>query len=249
MNKNYYASSLLLVVTFMCSMAGFASQNRNPADPYEGFNRVIFKFNDTVDYFVVKPVAKTYRWVAPKFVERGVSNFFANLGEVTTVPNHLLQGKFGQGFKSTGRFLINSTIGVAGLWDVASPMGLEKTKEDFGQTLGKWNIPSGPYLVLPILGPSTVRDAGGLVVDTLTKPTTWIPDDANAKVSLMVVQGVDKRAALLDSESMLTGDKYSAIRDFYLQIREYNVQDGVVEDDFINDDSDESEEEFLDESF
>ena len=249
MKKSHRVIPLLVTVLLALSSFSSANKERNPADPFEGVNRVVFKFNDTLDRFVVKPVAKTYRWVAPKFVERGVSNFFSNLGEVTTIPNHLLQGKVGQSFNSTGRFLINSTIGVVGLWDVATPMGLRKTKEDFGQTLGKWHVPSGPYLVLPILGPSTVRDAGGTVVDTLTKPTTWLPEDEAARLSLTGLSGINTRAELLDSESLLTGDRYSAIRDFYLQIREFNVKDGAVEDDFTSDSVEDSEEEFLDESF
>ncbi|WP_110668550.1 VacJ family lipoprotein [Salinicola halophilus] len=228
------------------ALSGCAStgQDANPQDPWEGFNRGVYQFNDTLDRYALKPVAQGYDAVTPEPVQDGVGNFFSNLGEIRTAFNSVLQWEWANAGVSSGRFLINSTLGVAGLLDPASRMGLEENHEDFGQTLGVWGIDSGPYLVLPILGPSTVRDASGLPVDAYTYPVTYVEDDA-WRFGLTFLRFVDLRADLLDQENLIQGDRYSFIRDAYLQRRQFEVTNGEVgEDPFANDDFEYSEDDF-----
>ena len=193
----------------------------NPRDPLEGFNRAMFSFNDTVDVAIVKPVAQAYRSATPSFVQTGVGNFFSNIGDVWNAVNNLLQGRVNDGATDVMRFAINSTIGIGGLLDIGSAAGMPKHNEDFGQTLGRWGVKSGPYLVLPVLGPSTVRDALATPVDM--KGDLW-----NYKYPMHVrnigtfVRLVDKRASVLDAGSLLEEaalDKYVFFRDAYLQRR------------------------------
>ena len=201
-------------------------------DPWEGFNRAMFSFNDAIDGAILKPVAKGYKAVTPNLVQKGVSNFFSNLGEVNNVVNNALQAKPVGAAVSTGRFLINSTIGILGIFDVASYFGMKEYEEDFGQTLGYWGVNTGPYLVVPFLGPSTVRDTTGFIVDQTTYPEaedylnfnlTWEED-----LALLALDVVQTRAHLLQAESFIVGDRYSFIRDVYLQSRESAVPDGNV---------------------
>lgn len=204
-------------------------------DPYEGFNRKMFAFNDTIDTWFLKPVAKGYRWVAPAPVEVGVSNFFDNLGEVSNIVNDALQWKWKQAGNDTGRFVLNSTVGLLGTIDVARHTGLEKSDgEDFGQTLAVWGMDAGPYLVLPLMGPTTLRDGLAMPVDYYTDPIKYIEDDAH-RYGLSALELVQLRAKLLDVEGLAGGDKYIFMRDAYLQRREHLVNDGVVEDDFGGD--------------
>ncbi|WP_226663106.1 VacJ family lipoprotein [Microbulbifer aggregans] len=204
-------------------------------DPWEGFNRAMFRFNDAADRWFLKPAATSYRQITPIFMQTGVSNFFSNLYEVNNVFNDVLQWKWGQAGNDTGRFLINSTVGLVGLFDVARHMGLEASDgEDFGQTLAVWGVPSGPYLVLPMMGPSTVRDAPANVVEWYTNPLTYI-DDQSAEYTLKVVNVVQIRASLLQAEALLKGDRYVLMRDAYLQRREFLINDGETEDDFGGD--------------
>lgn len=201
-------------------------------DPYEVVNRAIYSFNDTLDRFILKPVAQSYQAVAPAPVEKGVSNFFSNLGEITNIVNDLLQLKAEQAANDTGRFLVNSTVGVAGLIDVADDIGLEKSDgEDFGQTLGKWGVGSGPFLVIPFLGPSTLRDAPSRFVDSYTNPIRYV-DHAPTRNNLYGGNVVSDREKLLAAESLAKGDRYLFIREAYLQHRDFLVEDGKVEDDF-----------------
>ncbi|WP_346839057.1 MlaA family lipoprotein [Microbulbifer sp. SAOS-129_SWC] len=201
-------------------------------DPWEGFNRAVFRFNDTADRWVLKPVATTYRQVTPIFMQTGVSNFFGNLREVTNTINSVLQGKLGQAGNDAGRFLVNSTVGVVGLFDVAQHMGLEASDgEDFGQTLAVWGMPQGPYLVLPFIGPSSVRDAPGEVVDWYTDPLTYV-DHEPTRYAFKAADLIQIRASLLKTEALLQGDRYVLLRDAYLQRRDYLIKDGAVEDDF-----------------
>ncbi len=222
-------------------MAEDASDSKNPADPWEGFNRGVFAFNDTVDGAVLKPLTKGYKAVTPDVVETGVSNVFSNLGEVGNIVNGLLQFKLGQASNDTGRLLVNSTFGLAGLFDVAKHMGLEKgTGEDFGQTLAAWGVESGPYIVLPLLGPSTIRDGVGLPADSYLNPVSHI-DHVPTRNTAYGAGLLDTRSSLLGAESAISGDRYSFIRDAYLQRREYLINDGAVEDDFgadLDDDED-----------
>ena len=201
-------------------------------DPWEGFNRKVFVFNDTVDTYALKPIAKGYRAVTPDPVEDGISRMFANVGEIVNVVNDLLQGKFKQAGNDTGRFLVNTTIGLVGFFDVADDFGLPKNEgEDFGQTLGTWGVDKGPYLVIPLLGPSTMRDGPAKLVDFLVDPISEI-DHVPTRNTIYGVDVVSSRADLLKAEELIKGDKYSFIRDVYLQRREYLLKDGDVEDDF-----------------
>lgn len=224
-------------------MVGCASAPRNPdpRDPWEGFNRVSYSVTDAVDRAVLKPTARGYRKVTPQFVETGVSNFFSNLNGPTTIVNDLLQAKFLAGLNDTGRFLLNTTLGLGGLLDPASAAGLDRNDEDFGQTLGKWGMSSGPYLWLPFLGPSSVRDGLGQGVDMFGNPVRYVERDA-IRYSLDGLNLIDARARQLDLEETLNSayDRYAFIRNAYLQQREYQVKDGDVpppqfEDDELED--------------
>lgn len=213
----------------------------NP-DPWQGFNRAMFSFNDTVDRWFLKPLARGYKAVMPDPLETGVTNIFSNVMEVPNVINGVLQGDLGGAGHDTGRLLVNTTLGVGGLLDVAKYMNLPADeREDFGQTLAVWGVGQGPYLVLPFIGPSTVRDGLGKPIDWYTDPTNYIdhvPTDNTVKgVSLL-----NMRAQLLPLEKNLTGDKYVFIRDVYLQRRAYLINNGQVEDDFGTEDF--SEEDF-----
>ncbi|XXF10819.1 VacJ family lipoprotein [Pseudomonas sp. D2-3] len=200
-------------------------------DPWESFNRPVFRFNDTVDTYALKPLAQGYRAVTPQFLETGVHNVFRNLGDVGNLANNLLQGKAHDAGVDTSRLLLNTTVGVLGLFDVASNMGLQRSDEDFGQTLGVWGVQSGPYLVLPLLGPSSLRDAPSKVPDSFLTPYPYM-DHVPTRNVTRGVNIVDTRASLLDAERMISGDKYIFIRNAYLQNREFRVRDGDVEDDF-----------------
>ena len=221
----------------------------HPRDPWEGFNRAMFGFNDTLDFYLLKPVAKGYDKAMPDPLQDGVSNFFNNIGEIKTIFNGLLQFKFKQAGLDTTRFLVNTTVGVFGFIDIGSRIGLEQHDEDFGQTLGYWGVGSGPYLVLPLLGPNTLRDSIGLIPDDYISPYQTVDHDLT-RYSIRALQVVDLRAGLLEAESLIAGDRYSFFRDAYLQRRDFLVNDGKMADDFLEDDDlfdDFDEEEGLDE--
>lgn len=225
------------------SLIGCASQANK--DPLEGFNRGIYKFNDVADKAVIKPVAKGYKAIAPTPVRTGFNNFFNNLRGITYVLNNLLQFKFADAFSEAGRFVINTTFGLAGFIDVAGMDKVQVHKEDFGQTLGYWGVGNGAYLVLPFLGPSTVRDTTGLIVDTIsTDPITYTHNIGEIRLhnQLRAAQFLDKRTELLDATDLVDEaslDPYAFMRDAYLQHRENAVQDGansnddkLIKDDF-----------------
>jgi phospholipid-binding lipoprotein MlaA len=217
--------ALLLAMT--AGLAGCATGS-NPQDPYEGFNRGVYKFNDGLDRAVLKPVAKGYVAVTPSFVQTGVSNFFGNLSDVWTAANQFLQGKGEAGFSDVTRVLVNSTFGLLGVIDVASKSGLQKHNEDFGQTLGWWGVQPGPYVMLPLFGPSTARDTVALPVDLYGDPWHY-KDPTNVRNIGTALRLVDKRASLLDSSNLLAGaalDPYEFLRDGYLQQRRSKVYDG-----------------------
>jgi phospholipid-binding lipoprotein MlaA len=238
--KNYlfivFASAFLFLSGCASQPEGKGQdQYAHAVDPYEGFNRTMFGFNNGVDTYFLKPVAQGYQFVMPDVAETGVSNFFSNLLEIRNIINSLLQGKGEKAANSTGRFLFNSTIGLAGLFDVAGGIGLEKQDgEDFGQTLGAWGVESGSYLVLPLLGPATVRDGVGIPVDMYLDPVNY-HDQSSVRDKLTVLKVIDIRAGLLEAEKLITGDKYVFMRDAYLQRREYLVKDGEVKDTFGSD--------------
>lgn len=224
-NSKYLAA---IVVSSFVLISGCASTNASKADPFEGINRATYAFNDVVDENLLKPVAKGYQKVTPEFFRAGVSNLFTNIGDVATAINNLLQGKGGDAASDAGRFFVNSTLGVLGLFDVATPMGLEKHDEDFGQTLGKWGINSGPFLMLPLMGPSTLRDAVSRPVDSYAGYFRYV-DHIPSRNTAFGVEIIDLRAHLLGASSTLDTaalDKYQFIRDAYLQRRLRNVYDG-----------------------
>ena len=218
----------LAVVSLAVALSGCASMNNNPRDPLEGFNRGVFNFNDKVDQVALKPVAQAYRAVVPSFVQTGVGNFFGNLGDVWTGVNNILQGKVGDGVSDFMRFAVNSTIGIVGLLDISSEAGLPKHKEDFGQTLGKWGVASGPYIVLPLLGSSTIRDTAALPLDF--KGDLWsYKDPVSVRNTGTGIRLIDARASVLDATDLIESaalDRYSFIRDAYLQRRESRIHDG-----------------------
>jgi phospholipid-binding lipoprotein MlaA len=223
------AKPLLSGLAALLLVSGCASTN-NPRDPFEPVNRGIYQVNDVLDKAIMKPVATVYKTVIPELVRTGVNNFFGNLYDILTVLNNLLQGKFAEAFSDTGRVVLNSTAGLLGLIDLGTEVGLEKHKEDFGQTLGWWGTPAGPYLQVPFFGPSSVRDAVGSFVDFKLDPIKWLwRNDIPTRNSLWGLYFVNLRANLLDSTKILDEaalDPYEFQRDAYLQRRRNLVYDG-----------------------
>jgi len=200
-------------------------------DPWEGVNRAIFRFNDTVDTYALKPIAQGYEFITPQFLEDGIHNMFKNIGEVTNFANDVLQAKPEAAGVDTARLIFNTTFGLLGFFDVGTKMGLQRNDEDFGQTLGHWGVESGPFVMLPFFGPSTVRDAFAKYPDTYTQPYRYV-DYVPTRNTAFGVSVVDTRASLLSAEKLINGDKYIFIRNAYLQNREFKVKDGKVVDDF-----------------
>ena len=229
----------------LCSLSGCATQGNK--DPLEGINRGIYKFNDIADKAVIKPVATAYKAVAPTPIRKGFNNFFTNLGSITTILNDLLQLKFSSAFSDAGRFVINSTFGLAGFIDVAGMDKIALRKEDFGQTLGHWGVGNGAYLVLPFIGPSSVRDTTGLAFDMFTTdPITYTRNIDQIRLSnqLRAAQFLDKRTELLTATDLVDEaslDPYAFMRDAYLQRRASLVQDGLVPQELIKDDFEEAD--------
>ncbi|WP_205620000.1 VacJ family lipoprotein [Dasania marina] len=215
-----YASLITFITHYSFHANAEALEIENPRDPWESLNRKVFVFNDTADRYVLAPVARGYRAVTPDPVETGISNVFSNFLEITTIANDLLQFEFARAGADTGRFLINSTIGILGIFDVASKVGLEKHDQDFGLTLAAWGLDSGPYVVLPMIGPSTLRDGFGVVVDGATSDYSNELNHIRTRNQVKAAQIVDKRASLLKAEDLLSGDRYIFIRDVYLQRRD-----------------------------
>lgn len=231
------ASCLVLAACASTSKVDDVAQEsvEPPKDPWEGFNRKVFTFNDTLDRFFLKPVARSYRFISPDFVETGVSNFFDNVGEVPNMFNNALQWKWRKVGNSTGRLLVNTTIGVGGLFDVARHAGLPKEDpESFGQTLSYWGVNRGPYVVLPFLGPSTMTDTVAMPADWFMDPLSYVENN-EVRYGVKALDIVQTRAGLLEAEKLISGDKYVFIREAYLQRREYLVADGEVQDDFGGD--------------
>ncbi len=222
---------LLLLLMALPGISAWGMDNKADIDPWEPLNRKIFAFNETLDKYVLLPTAKGYRFVMPDPAERGVSNFIANIYEFNSVVNSLLQGRPGNALQSGARFLVNTTVGLAGLIDVASPMGIEHSPADFDQTLYTWGVESGPYLMLPVFGPHTVRSSAGYFVDTYTSIPAFLEDQEWAYL-FWAVEAIDIRANLIKADDLVTGDRYIFIRNAYLQRREYFLTGGKVEDSF-----------------
>ncbi|MDA9719905.1 VacJ family lipoprotein [bacterium] len=219
---------------FFISTFSIAEDEDVNVDPFESTNRIVFEISDDLDTMIIRPVAEIYRDVTPRFIKNSVTNFFYNLSEVDTIINQLLQGKIVLAGQDSLRFLINSTIGIVGFVDVASRVGFERHDEDFGQTLGYWGVPAGPYVFLPLIGPSTIRDS-------FSKPTSWFlsgnlsVSDEEAKIIINLLDAVETRERLLVAEKLIVGDKYEFVKSVYLQTRNDLVFDGEVEDEFLTD--------------
>ena len=222
-------SRLLPVALAACVLLGgcASTEHRVASDPLEPMNRGIFKFNDGLDRAALKPAAKAYVKITPNWLRTGVGNFFTNLSGPTTIVNQVLQGKIVAAGQDTLRLLINTTLGWGGVLDVASGARLPMHEEDLGQTLGRWGVPPGPYLMLPLVGPATVRDAPARIADEFSRPLHWYNRD-NLRWSSLALSLLDTRARLLPLDKTLeeTYDRYAFLRDAYLQRRQYQVYDG-----------------------
>ena len=223
----------VFVLIYIFIFSSFLSSDETK-DPFENLNRKTFEFNENLDENFLMPVAEAYSKFPPK-IKIGISNFFNNLEEVDTFVNQLLQGKPKQSINDLTRFLINTTVGLGGFIDVASKIGLERHEEDFGQTLAVWGVGQGPYIMLPVLGPSTLRD-------TLSRPVssflsvTFHMTETDVNIALKGIDAIETREKLLGIESLLSGDKYSFVKDAYIQSMMYEIKDGIdVKDDFIDD--------------
>lgn len=233
MNYKYSLVACAMFILTSCSTSSYVN------DPIEPVNRAVYKFNDTLDSYIFKPIAKGYNTVTPRFARKGVDNFFDNLSYPVVFTNQFLQGKFKLGFQDTGRFLINSTFGIAGLFDVADKFGLVEHKEDFGQTFAIWGVSSGPYIVLPLLGSTNVRDGLGSFASSYIDPLgyEYFKDHRAVKNRTMAIKIIEARAQILDYEGLITGDKYIFVRDAYMQNRKNLIFDGKEseKDPFLDD--------------
>ncbi len=224
----------ILLLTLLLLLGGCATVPdgpRNPIDPWERYNRAVFKFNDKIDKAILKPVARGYQKITPDLVETGVSNFFSNLSDVGVSLNDLLQGEPKKAGSDLARFVVNSTFGLGGVMDVASSAGLPKHNEDFGQTLAVWGVPSGPYFVLPFFGPSTIRDTAGFAVDLSTHYPWRYLDNQTLRYFLTTLSVINLRSEVLKVEDLMATqfyDPYASVRDAWLQYRESQIRNGSV---------------------
>ena len=224
--------SLLLLLIFVVSINTFSEEVH---DPFEDINRITFNINDSLDNKIAKPVAVFYGDITPPFIQNRITRFFKNLAEIDTFINQVLQGKPKLAINDFGRFAINSSIGLFGFFDVATKMGLEAHDEDFGQTLGVWGVPDGPYLMLPIIGPSNARDIMSRPISSFLSGT-FAMTDTDVKLTLTALDALETRERYLDFEAMITGDRYTFVKDAYVQSRDYEIFDGeMTEDDFLED--------------
>jgi phospholipid-binding lipoprotein MlaA len=219
--------TILIVCASMIGCASIpAGSERSPDDPWEPFNRSVFSFNESLDDYLLKPITKGYRFILPKPAQQGVDNFFGNYRDIYTSANNLLQGNLSMAFSDLMRVVVNTIFGLGGLFDVATPGGLEKHKADFGQTFGVWGIPSGPYVVLPFFGPSNVRDTLGTAVDLETDYLFRLLPDVALRNSLTALRVVNARNNYYEAGDLLEGaalDKYTFTRDAYIQRRQYQI--------------------------
>ena len=221
---------LLLALALSPALAGAQDKPHN-VDPFEPFNRSMFTLNNGLDKYLIRPIAVGYDWVMPGFAKRGVGNMFANFYDFNSSINGVLQGRFVGAGQAGGRFLINSTVGLLGLVDVATPMGVRPYRTDFGHTLSIWGFESGPYLMVPFFGPRTIRSGTGTIFDVYTSVPTYIPS-VPVRNTLFGLGLIDGRSRLLEADELITGDRYIFVRDAYLSNRDAFVNDGVVQDSF-----------------
>lgn len=221
---------VLAVSALLVPLAGEAAQARN-TDPWQALNRPVYRFNKFVDRHLLRPVAVAYRNYVPGVARTGVRNFFNNLDDVNVLANDILQLKMRAAANDAGRLAVNTTLGLGGLFDVATGFGWEKNYEYFGQTLGYWGVGDGGYLVLPLLGPSTLRDAVAMGADYWLNPVRLVRD-SSSRAGLLTLDVIDTRVAYLPAEELIRGDEYVFVRNAYLQRRDYLVADGRIEDDF-----------------
>lgn len=227
-----------LVLAGGCAAARPQTGQASEVDPWEATNRRVDAFNTRVDDATLKPIAQGYDKLMPDFLQQGISNFSHNLRGPLHIINNFLQGDGSEGFSETGRFLVNSTLGIGGLFDVASRMGFKEYTEDFGQTLAVWGVPSGPYLIVPFYGPQTLRDALALPLDFLADPLLYYEHD-RIRYSIFALRSIDLRARFLSVEKFIKDsyDPYIAVRESYLQHRQFQIHDGdpPVDEDFYDD--------------
>ena len=219
-----------VLATTLSGCAGMYTQDGAPNDPFEPVNRKVFAFNDALDQYALRPVAKGYNAVTPQPVQDGVSNFFGNLGEVGNMANGVLQGNPKILGISLSRFVINTTLGLGGFLDPATQLGLEARHEDVGKTLAAWGFRSGPFLMLPILGPSTLRDTAGKPGDWYLSPTHQIHDDYT-RWGLYGLNTINWRASMLEQEKLIQGDRYTLLRDAWMQRRQFEIDGGQTKSD------------------
>ena len=228
---------LLIAVFFLPACASVPPEQKVESDPWEGLNRTVFEANLIIDKVTTKPLAKGYQAITPGPVRTGVSNFFRNLTAPRSMVNNFLQGKPGRGFSEFGRFLFNSTLGIGGIFDVATAGGIQAYPEDFGQTAAVWGVPDGPYVMLPFLGPQTLRDALLTPIDLQTNPI-YFYDNTSVKDKVNVLRIIDLRYRLLPTDRFLedSKDKYITTRESFLQNRTFEIYDGdpPIEDDFFD---------------
>lgn len=230
--SQFSALALIFLLAFSGSALADNHGTGDPRDPWENYNRAMYGFNKGFDSIFLRPAAEAYNTIAPEAVNQGITNFFSNIGDIRNCFNNFLQGKPSEAANSLARLAINSTVGLLGFIDAATEIGIKKSEEDFGQTLGAGGVEPGPYFVLPLLGPSTVRDTIATPFDFALNPFTWA-DDSEFRAAVMGVQVTDYRADLLDTEEAVEGiteDEYTLVRNAYLDQRQFEVSDGAVTD-------------------
>ena len=222
-----------LIFICLISSSWISAEDFEDRDPLQQLNRKVYELNfEILDPALIKPIATLYDRLTPRPVRIGISNFFSNLDEIPNAVNSLLQGKIGQAANDTGRFIVNSVFGLGGVFDIATDAGMQPSQgEDFGQTLAVWGVSEGPYLMLPFLGPSTLRDAPSNILDSFLDPFAY-NDNYEMRAGIKAIDIVALRAELLGIDDVMSGDKYIFVRDVYLQNREYMIADGAIEDDF-----------------
>ena len=229
---------LFLILLLLSTNLTFSNSEEVNNDPWENLNRKTHNFNMTLDDYVIRPIAETYDFIIPELVQTGFSNVFDNLGTPVSAANNLIQFKPVGFITETSRFILNSTFGIFGLFDVASRLGIKERNEDFGQSLGHWGFASGPYLVIPFFGPSSARDGFSLAPDYYLRPDLVRFEDNKSDLALNGLSVVNLRAGLLSISDLSGNDQYSFYRDAYLQRREYEINDGKIDDSFFDDEFD-----------